>query len=146
MTPRRGLGLVAVACAVALTLGAQGSPAQTGIDLEITVMVANGSGRTVLETSQGHQISEHRIAYSWAATFDFGGVPETGDFSVEGDGAGKASWTADSRRTVAGDTAPTCHAVVTDAEGDLGAQLVRSNGKLAIEVLGEFPDDSCASH
>jgi len=146
MTPGRGLALLAVACALVLALGAQGSPAQSGVDVQITVAVTNGNGVTALKTSQGDEISEHRIAYSWSGTLDFSGVPETGDFNVEGDASGKASWTVDSRRTVAGDAAPTCHAVVTNADGDLGARLIRSNGQLSIEVLGEFPDDSCASH
>ena len=143
------LALTTLLLALALATGGQAVPARpAGVDLAVTVTVSNGNARTVLRTPQGSEITDHRIApYSWMATFDFAGIPEQGDFTLEGTGSGKASWTADSSRTVSvGDQTPACHAVVVDADGQLGAQLVRANGQLAFEVSGEFSGDECEPH
>src|SRR5262249_13382253 len=112
----RGRVLAVTASILLLSLAAGGeAPARsTGVDLSVTVTVGGGAGRTVLETPAGASLSDHRLAYSWTATFDFTGVPEQGAFTLDGGGAGTASWTDDSSRTVSGDATPTCQAAVTN--------------------------------
>jgi len=150
MTRGRVLGLTAsilVLFLASLALGGAARPAgSTGVDLSVTVTVTGGDGRTVLQTPAGASLSDHRLAYSWTATFDFTGVPEQGDFTLEGGGTGTASWTDDSSSTISGDATPACHAAVTNAEGQLGANLNRGAGGLSLEVLGQFADDDCSAH
>ena len=110
--------------------------------------MSGGEAATILRVPGEGDLATHRVgSYSWSGTFEFKGVPDAGDFSVDAGATGQAAWTIDSSRRVSGDTQPTCRSSLSDADGSLGGKLQRVAGQLSLEVVGGFmADDPCASH
>ena len=149
MTRVRVLAALAVFALLGLTVGGGASARpQVNFDVAVTVSVSGGQANSSLRTAAEGELTNHRFSsYSWSATFEFKGVPDAGNFSVDAGATGQASWTINSSRRIPGDPQPTCQSTLTDGNGSLGGTLVRAGGQLALQVAGGFQaDDPCADH